>query len=204
MKKIFALALAIVMMMAIALPTFAAVNSEKYGDVDGDDAAASQIYSDNMLLEYGVSQTYTVTIPADITFENTADKLKAERTVSVSDVIIAGNEYIKVDVMSKHGWKMVDYQDGTVDTVTDETMGPSTAVNYWYGIDEEVSYAYGETQFSGTDSIINIPAQVGNNGLLGTSKSVVLHFGTRGTAQEGTFKDFLTFKVEVYVPQTNG
>ena len=202
MKKIFALALAIVMMMAIALPTFAAVDTAKYsyGDVDGDDAPASQRYNDATELKYGVSQTYTVVIPEDITFNS--QNLTATRTVSILDAVIAGNEKIKVNVVSKHGWQMVDYQDGTVDSVTDDTKGPSDAVNYWYGVDAAVAdntYTFGGTEFSGTGPIIDEAPVAGNNGLKGRDKTVTLYFGTRGTAQEGTYKDYLTFVVDVYV-----
>ena len=204
MKKIFALALAIVMMMAIALPVFAAAESAKYsyGNVDVSDAPASQRYNDATELKYGVSQTYTVVIPEDIAFNS--QTLTAERTVSILDAVIAGNEKIKVNVVSKHGWQMVDYQDGTIDAITEENpAGPSDAVNYWYGVDaavEEGTYTIGD-EFEGTGPIIDEAPVAGNNGLKGRDKTVTLYFGTRGTAQEGTYKDYLTFVVDVYEVQ---
>ena len=101
MKKFLALALAILMMAAIAVPAFAAefdqtidVNEydesilwteTRYGDGNDDkdatDTDGNSIYLDdandveeeNTRIEYGVAQAYTVTIPADVRlYEHTA------------------------------------------------------------------------------------------------------------------------------------
>ena len=200
MKKIFALALAIVMMMAIALPAFAAASATEYsqGNVDNSDAPANTTIPDSMELEYGVAQTYVITIPEDISFTSATLK-DVKRTVKADDVVIAKNEKLEIAVSSRHGWTMADYQEDNVDK--DTATNVSDAVNYWFAKETGVTYAADATQFTydaGTDDpILTVNAQTGNINTEGNSGSVDLYFSTRGTAQEGTFRDYLTFIVDV-------
>ena len=123
MKKIFALALAIVMMMAIALPVFA-----DFSAVDADELAqthfsgtvpADETYTnfDNMYIKYGVQQEYIVTIPADVTFSladinDETNLFEISRNVSATGIVISGNEVFAVSFVSDKTWKMVDLDGG--------------------------------------------------------------------------------------------
>lgn len=123
MKKFLALALAIVMMAALAVPAFAAYEmtdeagktvqglDDHYG-VGNDnpkqpnyltDAADSQ-NTDTTLIKYGVAQAYVVTIPAQIDLhENKTDSTNKTigyvygiELIGVYDVVIAGDEELNI------------------------------------------------------------------------------------------------------------
>ena len=103
MKKIIALVVAIVMMAAMAVPTFAAIS------VNGTDATNST--STSTLLEYGVAQVYEVTIPESV-------NLNAE-TPTASVALANGfclpfGESLKISVNnSKSAWLLTDTAHAT-------------------------------------------------------------------------------------------
>ena len=84
MKKIIALAIAVLMLATLAVPAFAAtITTEQSGDVT---------------VTYEVSENYTITIPGDVDFGD-------EMTVSV-----VGNveNAVTVSVVSENGWELGD------------------------------------------------------------------------------------------------
>lgn len=247
MKKFLALALAIVMMAAIAVPAFAAEFTEvpsytdftesilweetRYGD--GNDDKESQNYltdandseEENTRIEYGVAQAYTVTIPADIrlyefTAESTANQTKGyvygQETISVSDVVIAGDEELNIYLSSSqyddtNGWTLKD-SEGTMSSadvnykIKVEDSDTVNAANYIADYDAATTGLV----LNGTDStvaasrILNQAVATGNAGTLGSTNTVQLYFSSKGTAQEGTFRDVLTFTVRIETVVTGG
>ena len=211
MKKIFALALAIVMMMAIALPVFAAQAAEPadgesqkhvYGSFDEDLVPNDeQAINDSVIIKYGVHQEYVVTIPEDVNFGYLSEetemgkKFVATRKVEASGVVINGKEYLAIGVKSANAWQMVDEEENSVN------------VDYTMSFDKsKISTATGTVEYKNethNTKLAELPILVvehaaGNNGWEDKAgDSVELTFTTDGTAQEGTYKDTLTFTVEV-------
>ena len=229
MKKLLALALAVVMMMAIALPAFAANGSESkssWGDTDKlTDAAANKYENfDNVVLEYGVAQGYEVTIPADINFgymNDIADgnPFQDKRTVSVSNVVIAGTERLVLTVASASSYTQTGASQTTPKTpwTMADLYGKSTAVSYTATLgtlnyasearDDETranavfSETYDNNNTYGDGKVYTVmviePA-TGNTGITpDNGASIEITFATAGTAQEGLYQDTLTFTVEI-------
>lgn len=200
MKKLLALALAVVMMMAIALPAFAADGAESkssWGVTDETPGAADiQSDFDNVVLEYGVAQAYEVTIPADINFGymNPGDNVLSDvRNVAVTNAVIAGTETLVITVVSENGWTMAD------------TFNKSTAVSYTAAIEGRTAGIFSETYDNNTDSadekvytVMTVAAATGNEGIdPDNDADVDITFTTAGTAQEGLYRDTLTFTVAI-------
>ena len=232
MKKILAIALAIVMMASITVTSFAAILGDpdvvetRYGDGNDNntetnyltDAADSQ--TEGTRIEYGVAQAYTVTIPADVRLNEyhgeettqTVGYVYGIEALGVSDVVIAGNEKICIYLSStqydssKGGWRMID-------TEGEDGAKISADVNYkivakdgdvdanQYLTSSEYDAATGIV--SGTDNttagslILTQDRATGNAGTTGSEKNINLYFSSKGTAQEGTYKDVLTFTVRI-------
>lgn len=205
MKKIFALALAIVMMMAIALPAFAtniesddtskatgATADHIYGSLT-ESAADSNDVDDEVIIKYGVYQEYVITIPADVNFgylSEETNRYETTRTVSASDVVINGKEYLVVKVTSANAWQMVDQDKKSVNVYYDATL------------DNPLTEAADEIKFDhesdGLQTILVVDHAAGNEGWQAKAGgNVDITFTTAGTAQEGTYKDTLTFAVEI-------
>ncbi len=173
MKKTIALILAIVMMAAMAVPAFAAASVE----TQTVSAAGSQ----EATVTYGVTETYKVTLPSAINFN---DAKTVDATVTVADnMVIKNNTSVKVTMISKENqgiatgeWKMVS-EEGAV---LKYTVTKPTAVNV-------------PNNFGGTaEEILSVPSNAA-----GTGGSVTLTFATEGTSQAGTFTDTITFGVSV-------
>ena len=188
MKKIIALALAILMMAAIAVPAMAEDNVEPVVNqtFNGD--------SGSSIVEFGVDAGYTITIPQKITFEG----LVGEAEVTASSVVLAGNETLSVSVSSTQYQKQVEGEESPrAAWVMTEVTGKSAPVDY---------------------TIKNGGVAVANNGVIltvtadddltdtddvtsGYTDTVTLDLATPGTSQVGTYQDTLTFSVAV---ATNG
>ena len=205
MKKIFALALAIVMMMAIALPVFADVadvdpadgvlQSHKYGELHKSSAAENQDNFDHMQIKYGVYQEYIVTIPADVNFGflTETEIFEAKRTVSADNVIISGTEYLYISVNSEHTWQMFDQEGKSVpvDYFASLADNPKTEA------DTADAVIYSKTSPADCPILV-VKHAAGNEGYDKVAKgSVEITFTTNGTAQEGTYLDTLTFTVAI-------
>ena len=109
MKKIFALILAIVMTVAISVPVFAA---------DFVDTLDATSMSGATTVKYGVDQTYTITIPAEVSLLTDAGEGKKSGTadIVVSEVCIPANKDLTLTMTSSKSadgnWTLVDV-DGT-------------------------------------------------------------------------------------------
>ena len=102
MKKVLALALALVMMMAIAIPAFAAEETQVLSKVED---SVDQLGTGTDI-KYGVTQAYTITIPADVTFTEGADHeagddLTAQRDARIRKPFHIG-EYLTCSLVVHH------------------------------------------------------------------------------------------------------
>ena len=194
MRRILALILAVVMLTAVSVPVFAA------------DAPDQSNWSS--LVTYGVEQSYVVTIPSDLYFskakvsENgkTAGWVYEEQSVSLSNVIISGQEKIVVCVASPDQFRLDDgrYLTDKGPWYLIDTMQESMRVRYFLS----TSKFYGEGA-STSDAcrngsvVLAVDRMDGNAGTSGSSGQSKLYFSSMGTAQEGVYRDRLTFTVEV-------
>ena len=192
MKKILAIALAALMIAAMAVPAFAAGEVFTEGtDADGSDVLPQR---GSVKVTYGVAQSYIVTIPQDVAFdEATVDEdknLYSENTLTVSNVKIRGNEKLTVAITSKYGYNLVDENQ------------VSANVTYWIATSyDAAAQAFGNTASDKLENnevalVVNRP--VGNDGTDDATGGVAdLTFMTKGTSQQGSYFDMLTFTVDI-------
>ena len=194
MKKIIALALAILMMAAIAVPAMA---EDAVPAVDK--TFDNEANTGSSLVELGVSVGYTVTIPVTIKFD--AD-LTGEATITASSVMIAGNEELQITIDStQYG------SNNSSCWVLNEKDGKSAPVDYYIynGVVDETNKVDAEdvilvVDADADDAEYTTPDDV----TTGYTKSVTLNLTTEGTSQVGTYQDTLTFSAAVVGPQQNG
>ena len=193
MKKILALVLAIIMMAAIAVPAFAEdpVREDRtqvenfVGDADN-----TETVSPDVKVTYGVAQTYTLSIPADVALEDYTNQggndtnlnnLRATASIGATNVKINGKETLTVTATSKNSWKLVDEN------------GKSTAVDY------ALKMSATESNYAALvdNTVLTVATPTGNNGIVGNTGTSHLEFTSKGTAQEGIFSDIITFNVVI-------
>jgi len=223
MKKLLALALAVVMMMAIALPVFAdpadtdPVFETRYGDGNDDSSkdnyledAEDSYTKDKVEIKYGVAQAYTATIPEAINFhefvaESAGNQTKGYvyslQTATVSDVVLAADEYLNVYLKSEtvgiysaggdsaRVWQLRDVEEHAT------ANGAGQRVDYAVRTDKFLPETISGIANNG--AILVCKAASGNMGTTGSSATTQLYFSSKGTAQEGTYIDYLTFTVAV-------
>ena len=200
MKKLLALAIAIFMIAALAVPAFAALDNVPDDNVQGPEEFGNEAgkIGDDVIVEYGVTQSYTIYIPEAVNFNNRLTDVAGY--VGVEDAILAGNEKINVTVTSatqyeltsgtkvvKAAWTMVDL------------AGISEPVDYWFATSTGSTKP---TSFTVTDPVLTVARAEGNNGTAGSQGSTTLYFNTEGTAQEGTYRDLLTFTAVISTDAT--
>ena len=189
MKKIIALALAILMMAAIAVPAMA---------TKGYDATSTGDGYNESIVELGVSGGYTVTIPQKIVFDA---QLKGTATVSVASAILAGNETLAISVSSDN-WQFDEDGDEVADYdawVMVDTAEISAPVDY--------TIKNGEEDVENDDVILEVDVESALTGEAPTSGykgSVTLSLSTPGTSQVGVYQDVLTFAASIVTPENNG
>ena len=171
MKKIIALVVAIVMMAAMAVPAFAAINVQ---DGTGEKTAST-------LLTYGVNQAYVVTVPESITFSGTA----ATDTVSVSKgFVLPYGQSLKIAVagLNETKWELVG-DAGTNNTKLDYTV------------------KVGDSTIAVNGTILTVAAAADSNAESITAESLAstLNFAITSTVPTyvGTYTDTLTFTASV-------
>ena len=179
MKKFIALALVIIMMAAIAVPAMA---EDKTMDTNTTSATTD--------VTFGVTDKYTVTVPALVDF---ATALETTAEVKATGVVVAGNKQLEVKIASattfdyanddpdagavaKEAWKMVE-----------TSQNGSTAVPY------EVALTDGGTALVNNDVVLTVVT----NEAATTTKTQTLYFSTEGTTQSGNYADVLTFSTAV-------
>lgn len=157
MKKIISLALAVMMIATMSTTAFAATIENGTGTVE---------------VTYGVSENYTVTIPANTTL--TADGVNMD--ISASNVVIPYGNQLTVSISSSN------YADSK-----------------WYLVDDtnasnklEYSIKNGENVVASDDTVLTIAAGTTEEQKATLTATLV------GTATySGTYKDTLTFSVSV-------
>ena len=183
MKKFIALALVIIMMAAIAVPAMAADKT-----VDQDSTGTDR--TPTTLVTFGVTDGYTVTVPATVEF---GTNLFTETTVSAEDVIIPGNKVLQVKIAS--------------DTTAGKTAFTMVATNGSDPVEYKVSTSFdfeNGTYAEATDVCTNgtvvlevVSNQTDDEDNVTLAKSATLYFGTPGTNQSGDYSDTLTFSVDL-------
>ena len=178
MKKIFALILVIVMTVAISVPAFAEVGT-----------ADETSLSSSTTVKYGVDQTYTVTIPAEVVLDTLEDDGKKSGTtnIEVSNVCIPANKSLTLKVTSSKSaegaWQLVD-------------TGSTGASPVEYTIS-------GVQKQEGKDNVTYDSIAKGGAVVVVTSAvafktaTTTLNFLANKTMQVAQFEDTLTFSVTV-------
>lgn len=100
MKKILAMAMAIVMMMAVAVPAFAAIDKDTTKEDDGSQLGKVTVAT----ITDDTDATYTVTYPANFTFE-WDDVATQDANYSVTSQLPIGDK-LTVSVAADNGGKM--------------------------------------------------------------------------------------------------
>lgn len=158
MKKIISLALAVMMIATMSVTAFAATIENGTGTVE---------------VTYGVSESYTVIIPADITL--TANQ-ESDMEISASDVVIPYGNELTVSISS------TNYTDSKWYLV--EAANTANKLEY--------SVKNGENAVASGDTILTVAAGTAENQTVNLTTKLV------GTAtHSGTYKDTLTFSVSV-------
>ena len=183
MKKIIALALAVLMMAVAMIPALAA------REVPAVSETGDSLNTD-LELTYGVKQSFMVYIPSAVDF---GSELSVTAKVEVKDVYIAGNEQLNIAIRSanKTGegeteqWWLVDENEASVSVKYTASIPPSQRL------------------FNGS-RILSVAAPTGDSGAASDAKgSVIVTFATKGTAQVGNYRDTLTFSITIdKVPAT--
>lgn len=169
MKKIFAIALVIVMMAAISVPAFAA---ELTGNAEATLGQTTHI-------TYGVDQTYTVTIPETITIDKT--NRTGSGDVTVDKVCIPAGKNIKISVTSAteptspNKWELKD-----------SAASGTKAANVGYSITVD------STELSRGDTFLTAASAVSF-----TAVTKKLNIAVNPTMQVATYEDYLTFSVAI-------
>lgn len=159
MKKIIAIVLAIVMMAAISVPAFAAFDQSNK--------------SAQITVSYGISEKYTLSVPADVDLTLDAET-NAQQTLTASNVVIPANKKLVVSVTSTNTWNMLA-TDGS----------GNAAVPYTLKLDSSSNAIVDKTA-----TILEVTPGSLNTAASG---SVILNFATTGTSQSGKWADTLTF-----------
>ena len=197
MKKFLALALAIVMMAAIAVPAFAAPTSLDQG------ANPDETKSATATVTYGVNKTYTVTVPDAVAFPTDGtNAITAD--VSAEDVVIPGSQKLVVSVASAAGSYTVPNSDPEVTydakvewTLVEVTKNGSNAVPYSVYVGEAGALAKptGDDVKALTNALGTVLTVNSSTGAAAATGGAKLFFETVGTNQSGNYIDTLTFTV---------
>ena len=122
------------------------------------------------------------------------------KTIAVKDVVIAGDEQIKIQVNSTDAYKD-DPSSSTYITKSAwqlvDTKGKSAKVDYSLSLEGFSTSTAAKAAVANDGVVLAQYRQTGNAGTQGAEQSVNLYFSSKGTAQEGTYRDRLTFKVSV-------
>ena len=163
MKKYVSMVLSIAMMLTLVLP----VNAETINTTDSQD----------VLVTYGVSQGFLVTIPTD--FDISTQSKSAIAEVSATNVMIGANSILEVSV-SGHDyttkWELIDETESS----------------------NKLTYTIGSTA-GGTDIVNNsVVLSVNPGEAYNSTKTEIIHFTVvDDLTKSGTYKDVLTFNVEI-------
>lgn len=172
-------------------------------DVDADDET-----KDDVEVKYGVAQAYTVTIPEAINLhqyngDSTATQTKGYvyslQNVKVEDVVLAANEYLNVYVKSNKT-EVFDANGRTARTwclVDTENTGDAQGTRVSYALRTDKFLPDTISGIENNGALLSCKAASGNMGTTGSTANTNLYFSSKGTAQEGTYIDYLTFTVKV-------
>ena len=185
MKKIFAIALVIVMMAAISIPAFAA---DFVGNADGAVGGSTTV-------RYGVDQTYTVSIPETITLNTpVGDTGKKSGTgdITVSDVCIPANRTLRLTVNSS----ITPSGNWVLTEVAEEDQSLTGAADVQYVISgvqkkqETVTATYDSIVKNGT--VLSVASAIAFE-----AETTTLTFIANKTMQVAKYEDNLTFTVTI-------
>ena len=197
MKKFLALALAIVMMAAIAVPAFAAPTRLDQGLTPDETKSATATVT------YGVNKTYTVTVPDAVAFPAAGNAITAD--VSAEAVVIPGSQKLVVSVASAAGSYTVPNSgdpgvtyDAKVEwTLVEVTKNGSNAVPYsvYVGAADALAKPTGDDVKALTNALGTVLTVNSSTSATAATGGAKLFFETVGTNQSGNYIDTLTFTV---------
>ena len=197
MKKIIALVVALVMMAAIAVPAFAEDNHQEVF------AGNSANLTNGTVVKYGTTQTYTVTIPAQLNLN--AAEIDVQR-VEVSDYKLAAGKQLEIIIGSGLAgtyYNVDDYSTWWL-VEADEEFNPlakpqdPTQPQEGEKLAQDVKY-----------NVFGDGVKISRGGLLfyvdassiATPKGADLYATTEGTSYAGCFTDTITFTAKVVSAQ---
>ena len=181
MKKILAIALAVLMLAALAVPAFAVddVTIKQDSTLEGGAKVTGTVTP----VTYGVKQTYTITLPSAIEF---GYDTTATSSITAKEVVITGNLSLQIYVASDNNFKMVADGCDAVPYVMSAKVGDTT------------------TEFK-TDnhSAVVLEVAASKEAAKAAEGTAELTFTTPGTSQAGDYEDNLTFTIEIDTPTAN-
>ena len=187
MRKLTTTLFSILMILALTCSAFAA--PAEYIEQD--------VVNEDQLLEYKVDQCYYVVIPSHAEFAKSDiegdAKLRCSTSISVFDVVIAGDEKLVISVSSAEEWTPAGASAPLPKdawTMVDKNLS-SSPVHY------EMSGEFDGTPYANDDEVLSVSCATGNIGTIGSEKEEEIFFSTFGTAQEGDYMDMLTFTVNI-------
>lgn len=166
MKKLLLLVMSLVLLMAMMIPVFAA-------DIITDGGEQST------LVKYGVSDGFTVTIPAELTLQKDAE---VTQTISATNVFLEYGQKLEVTVES-------DNNDGT-----------NWYLKHLKDTSKKLPYTIGNTTKGNEVTKINDTVLTVEAGDL--EESSILYFNLIGEPDlAGNYQDTLKFTVTVVTPE---
>ena len=176
MKKILAIALAVLMIAALTVPAFAEHVVKQDSTLEGGEKVTGAVTP----VTYGVKQTYTITLPSAIEFGYSTE---ATGSITAKEVVITGNLSLQIYVDSDNNFKMVADGCDAVPYVMSAKVGET------------------ETEFK-TDNhdAVVLEVAASKDASKGAEGSAALTFTTAGTSQAGDYQDNLTFTIEIDTP----
>ena len=184
-KSITAVTAAVMAISAMAAPMSAfADTSEKTFNYSATDQTG------NIAVTYSNAPTFTVTIPADVSF-TTLGETKSGSTLSASDVFLAHGKVVTVSIASANGYQMKNTDTTDTTSYIGYTLS-ATSTN------ATVADAFSTGVSSGTTSQLLATFANGNAATKGSGTVNLTFVNDDGShAVAGSYADTLTFTIAV-------
>lgn len=195
MKKILAIALAVVFMFALAIPAFA-VDYTREEEAAWDSELATGNVTPSTDIIYNVGGSYIVTVPAGFTVDSDS---VSNQFVSASNVLIPKGKVLTVSLDSTNNYKLKYVADASADEIAYTVTKKQTGVD--------------DTAVAAADGSIVLTVNAGGvataaDGASAGTTELVFDFADRVNARyQGQYKDTITFTVAIATytpPQQNG
>ncbi len=180
MKKIVAIALAVLMLAAMAIPAFAA-------DITAEGSSTTTV-------EYKMEESYKVTIPGNVNLNiASGTAMTGTEEIKATGVKLEGGDTLTVTVTSANGSNGYELKDKA-----DKSDNVPYTVQY---TKDSTTYTLKNTPSAANETNVVLEVQTtADDELTGAVGSTTLNFSTNGTAQVGVYNDTLTFTVKIVKP----